>query len=159
MSSKRKSRSEKSCGGLRTWSQASAPVKPTTKSLSPLSPTQVRRELPGGATVSYHYQALNPTLGTNASNISHGGKKKRSLYSVCVHVTCSYTIKFPREEICAFGVGVVSAFCVWEPVCYGDETVPASAQPPPQPHWPHPHLFLQPHPAVLTPLHNHRQWA
>lgn len=47
VSSKRKSRSGKSCGGLRMLSQASAPVKPTTKSLSPLLPTQVRHlELP-----------------------------------------------------------------------------------------------------------------
>lgn len=48
VSSKRKSRSEKSCGGLRMSSQASAPVKPTTKSLSPPSPTQVRQVRPGG---------------------------------------------------------------------------------------------------------------
>lgn len=44
-------------------------------------------------------------------------------------------IIFPREEICAFGVSVISAFCVWERVCYGDEIVPAAAaaaQPPPQ---------------------------
>lgn len=72
VSSKRKSRSEKSCGGSRTLSQASAPVKPTTKSLSPQLPTPVRQVLPdrtkqmifavcatqykpcGHATVSHH---------------------------------------------------------------------------------------------------------
>lgn len=38
----------------------------------------------------------------------------------------------PREEICAFRVDVVSAFDVWKPAFYGDEIVPAAAQPPPQ---------------------------
>lgn len=102
VSSKRKSRSERSCGGLRMLSQASAPVKPTTKSLSPLLPTQVRQELPGGFmctektvfavwamqchAVMLLYliiKALNHLLCTDALNISHG-KTKHCLYSVCV---------------------------------------------------------------------------
>ena len=66
-------------------------------------------------------------------------------------------IEFPREEVCAFSVGVISAFCVWEPVCYGDAVVPAAtAQPPPQPQ--HPHPVLQPQPATLGGR-NHHQWA
>lgn len=59
----------------------------------------------------------------------------------------------PREEICAFDGGVVSAFGVGEPVFYGDETVSGAAQPPPQPQQPCTHSLLQPQPAACS------QWA
>lgn len=66
-------------------------------------------------------------------------------------------IQSPREEICAFDGGVISAFSVGEPVFYGDETVGGAAQPPPQPQQPRTHSFLQPQPAAFVP--GGSQWA
>lgn len=62
--------------------------------------------------------------------------QERTVFTACVYSCYMFVfIELPREEICAFSVGVISAFCLWEPVCYGDEIVPsaAAAQPPPQP--------------------------
>lgn len=66
-------------------------------------------------------KALKCILDTNAGNISQwvGAALSRSLR---VHVTFINT-QSSREEICAFDVGVISAFSVGEPVFYGDETV------------------------------------
>ena len=80
-------------------------------------------------------KAVNLIVGTDALNFPWGKESTVFTVFVCSCYMFIY-IEFPREEICALSVGVISAFCVWEPVCYGDEIVPAAAttaQPPPQP--------------------------
>lgn len=64
------------------------------------------------------------------------------LSSLRIHVAFINIQSPPREEICAFDVGVISAFSVGEPVFYGDETVSGAAQPPPQPQQPRSHSVL-----------------
>lgn len=99
-------------------------------------------------------KALKFILDSNPRNISQGGL--HCLYSLHIHVTF-ISIQSPREDICAFDVGVISAFSVGEPVLFGDEIVSGAAQPPPQSQQPRTHSFLQPQPAAFVPVCS--QWA
>lgn len=87
------------------------------------------------------------------------GKESPVFTALCVFTLRVHVHGIPREEVCAFSVGVVSAFCAREPVCCGDETVAASAasaasaaQPSPQPQRPQRRPLLQPQPAALPSL-------
>lgn len=161
LSRKRKSRSEKSCGELRMLSQASAPVKPTTKSLSPLLPTQVRLlglscvhskiyllsvQCSTSHVVMLLYltnKAINHILDTNALNISHG-KRKHCLYSMCVFMVRVHVHWIPqRGSLCLQCRRHQCLLCLgarllwrWDFPCSNSSTAPTSAPvatPPPFP--------------------------
>lgn len=74
------------------------------------------------ATLLYRLiKALRCILDTNAGNISQWGG---CIVFPSLRIRAAFiNIESPREEICAFDGGVISAFSVGEPVFYGDETV------------------------------------
>lgn len=102
--SKRKPRSGKSCGGSRMSWQASAQAKPTTKSQSPPSSTQVG--------LSNWLQTLHAVRQANQLvKLALRLPVVRRRHRVLNHIVCVQPYS-PREEICAFSVGIISAFSV-----------------------------------------------
>lgn len=160
-------------------SQASAAVKPTTKSLSPLLPTQVRHVLPGRfmctkqimlAVYAMQYKhnvatllhlaikAFNYVLDTNALNISRG-KKKHCLYSMCVFMLHVRIHPIPqRGNLCLRCRHRQCLLCLWARLLWrwdcpsSSSTAPTSAPvatPPPCPPAPASSLYSTPQPSPV----------